>query len=64
MKIADFGICAKVQTGEQAETFIGTAMYMSPERMQTESYGKDSDIWSLGMMLLECLSGEHPLQVY
>ena len=39
-------------------------MYMSPERLQTESYGKDSDIWSLGMMLLECLAGDHPLQVY
>lgn len=26
------------------------------------SYGMDADVWSLGIMLIECLSGEHPFK--
>lgn len=35
---------------------------MSPERLRSEQYGRDADIWSLGIILLECLSGVHPFR--
>ncbi|CAD8083763.1 unnamed protein product [Paramecium sonneborni] len=62
VKIADFGICQTVSTGQYLNTYIGTAIYMSPERLQSMNYGMDADIWSLGIMLIECLSGQHPFK--
>ena len=35
---------------------------MSPERMNGEEYGMDSDIWSLGVMVGECLTGKLPFE--
>jgi serine/threonine protein kinase len=52
-----------VGTGQSAETYIGTAIYMSPERVKAQNYGMESDIWSLGMLLIECLLGKHPLEM-
>ena len=33
---------------------------MSPERIRGDKYGYSSDIWSLGLVLLECAIGEFP----
>ena len=38
-------------------TMIGTTRYMSPERLHGQPYNKSSDIWSLGLILLECICG-------
>ena len=38
-------------------TVIGTSYYMSPERVFDKSYGYSSDIWSFGLVLLECATG-------
>lgn len=34
--------------------------YMSPERIRGEKYSFDSDIWSLGLTLVECAIGSFP----
>ncbi|PRQ46909.1 putative mitogen-activated protein kinase kinase STE-STE7 family [Rosa chinensis] len=61
IKITDFGVSAiKANTSEQANTFVGTYNYMSPERIQGNSYSYKSDIWSLGLVLLECATGKFP----
>jgi len=39
---------------------VGTVTYMSPERLQGQSYTSDTDLWSLGMTILECIIGQHP----
>ena len=41
-------------------TLIGTWRYMSPERLKGRPYGTPSDVWSLGLVLLECAMGAFP----
>ncbi|KAI3443602.1 hypothetical protein Pfo_000267 [Paulownia fortunei] len=61
VKITDFGVSAILaSTSGQASTFVGTYKYMSPERIIGGNYGYRSDIWSLGLVLLECATGQFP----
>ncbi|XP_056176881.1 mitogen-activated protein kinase kinase 2 isoform X3 [Syzygium oleosum] len=61
VKITDFGVSAiMASTSGQANTFVGTYNYMSPERIIGNKYGYKSDIWSLGLVLLECATGKFP----
>lgn len=34
--------------------------YMAPERLRAMPYGRSSDLWSFGLVLIECLTGECP----
>lgn len=36
---------------------------MSPERLRGEAYYADTDIWSLGLILLECALGKFPFKL-
>ena len=45
-----------------ANTFVGTAAYMSPERMEGSSYTVKSDVWSLGTTLMELAIGQYPFR--
>lgn len=59
MKLTDFGLARELDDSLQmANTFVGTFRYMSPERVQSEPYNFKSDIWSLGLVLLECSTGK------
>ncbi|KAL4481784.1 hypothetical protein ABPG74_007873 [Tetrahymena malaccensis] len=63
IKISDLGICGKVNgTMDQKNTFVGTTIYMSPERLNGDSYTMKTDIWSLGLLLIEFSEGKHPIQ--
>ncbi|MEA5455634.1 serine/threonine-protein kinase [Sinomonas sp. JGH33] len=58
-KLTDFGI-ARVTDGARltlTNTTVGTASYLSPEQARGEEIGPASDIYSLGLVLLECLTG-------
>jgi serine/threonine protein kinase len=65
--LMDFGL-AKRETGEATVTsdgrVMGTPAYMSPEQARGDSHGVDSrtDIYSLGVVLYEMLTGERPFQ--
>lgn len=61
VKITDFGVSA-VLAGSmgQRDTFVGTYNYMSPERISGGSYDYKCDIWSLGLVILECAIGRFP----
>jgi serine/threonine protein kinase len=61
VKIADFGVSGQLaHTLSKAVTWVGTVTYMSPERISGRSYSFDSDIWSLGLALVECALGRYP----
>ncbi|KAH7289881.1 hypothetical protein KP509_30G022400 [Ceratopteris richardii] len=61
VKITDFGVSAVLGSSiGQQNTFIGTYIYMSPERVRGGLHSYDSDVWSLGLVLLECALGYFP----
>jgi len=61
VKIADFGVSSLLaNTGAQAVTWVGTVTYMSPERILGGSYSYNSDVWALGLTLVECALGRYP----
>jgi serine/threonine-protein kinase len=62
VKILDFGIAKLLQSeGDQTHSFMGTLAYCSPEQMEGKELDKRSDIYSLGVMMFEMLTGEMPL---
>ncbi|GFE68916.1 serine/threonine-protein kinase [Chroococcus sp. FPU101] len=62
VKILDFGIAKLIQSGEsQTQSFMGTLAYCSPEQMEGKELDSRSDIYSLGIMIYEMLTGEMPL---
>ena len=48
-------------TIQRASTFVGTATYMSPERIDAREYSFPSDIWSFGLTLLTVALGRLPI---
>jgi serine/threonine protein kinase len=65
LKIADFGIAraAEATALTQAGTVLGTAAYLSPEQALGEEVTPATDVYSLGAVLYELLTGRTPFQV-
>ena len=59
-KICDFGWSRVLRDNEQRQTFCGTFEYMAPEIFENEEYGKQVDIWSLGVILYELFHHKSP----
>lgn len=57
VRIADFGIATPAGTELEPGDSSGTVHYMSPEQAEGRHPGAPGDIYSLGLVLLECLSG-------
>jgi predicted Ser/Thr protein kinase len=62
-KVMDFGV-AKLTGGDMTQTghVVGTLAYMAPEYLRTGSAEPASDLFSVGVMLHEGLSGEKPFR--
>lgn len=62
LKILDFGIAKLLQAnGDQTKYYLGTLAYSSPEQMEGKELDNCSDIYSLGIMMFEMLTGKMPL---
>lgn len=60
IKICDFGVSGQL-IDSMANSFVGTRSYMAPERLQGTHYSVESDIWSLGLSLVEMAIGMYPI---
>ncbi|WP_437873641.1 serine/threonine protein kinase [Sorangium sp. So ce363] len=63
VKVMDFGIAKVVEAMNQTNTqSVGTLQYMSPEQIDARSIDHRSDLYCLGLILYEALSGSPPFQ--
>ncbi len=60
VRILDFGLSVNVDTENQEEGFSGTIAYAAPERLQGNPASTATDIFSLGVLFHEALTGRHP----
>lgn len=65
LKITDFG-CSRVvlDSADSGNNLVGTFFYMAPEvganLLDPTSYGSEIDMWSAGIVLYECMTGQLP----
>ena len=61
-KVLDFGLAKTAQSTQLTRlgSTLGTISYMSPEQARAEEVDHRTDIWALGVVLYEMVSGQHP----
>jgi len=59
VRLTDFGIARLVDSARVTSTgmMVGTASYLAPEQVRGETVGPPADVYALGLVLLECLTG-------
>ncbi|XP_030629642.1 serine/threonine-protein kinase ULK1a [Chanos chanos] len=62
LKIADFGFARYLQDNTMAATLCGSPMYMAPEVIMSQNYDAKADLWSVGTIVYQCLTGKAPFQ--
>lgn len=62
--LADFGLAQLIGATRLTRTghLVGTAAYLAPEQVRGEQFGHPVDIYALGLVLLECLTGRREYQ--
>ncbi|MCW2614852.1 MAG: hypothetical protein JWN08_1846 [Frankiales bacterium] len=60
VRLTDFGIARLVDAARVTSTgmMVGTASYLAPEQVAGEPVGPPADVYALGLVLLECLTGQ------
>lgn len=62
LKIADFGFARQLDAMGMAETLCGSPLYMAPEILRYEKYDAKADLWSVGTVLYELMTGRPPFR--
>ncbi|CAG2215616.1 ULK3 [Mytilus edulis] len=60
VKIADFGFAKHMFDGDKESVMKGSPLYMAPEIICQKTYDARVDLWSIGVILYECLFGRAP----
>lgn len=60
IKVLDFGLARRIAGESGATGFVGTLRYMSPEQIEGQRLNPATDIFSLGLVLFELVTGKHP----
>ncbi|CAG2164713.1 unnamed protein product [Oppiella nova] len=60
LKIADFGFAQYLRSEDSATSLRGSPLYMAPEILLGTKYDASVDLWSVGIILYECLFGSAP----
>ncbi|XP_054734610.1 serine/threonine-protein kinase ULK3 isoform X2 [Anastrepha obliqua] len=60
LKVADFGFAQHLKLGEINQQLKGSSLYMAPEIVRKHQYDAKADLWSIGVILYECLFGKAP----
>lgn len=59
VKLSDFG-CSKRTADTMSQSLRGSIPWMAPEVIQQTGYGRRSDVWSLGCVIIEMATARHP----
>uniref|UniRef100_A0A8C6Y3B8 non-specific serine/threonine protein kinase n=2 Tax=Naja naja TaxID=35670 RepID=A0A8C6Y3B8_NAJNA len=62
LHVADFGFARYLQNNMMAATLCGSPMYMAPEVIMSQHYDAKADLWSIGTIIYQCLTGKAPFQ--
>ncbi|XP_071476857.1 serine/threonine-protein kinase unc-51-like [Diadema antillarum] len=62
LKIADFGFARFLEGDMMAATLCGSPLYMAPEVITSQHYDAKADLWSIGTILFQCLTGSAPFK--
>ncbi|XBH96575.1 hypothetical protein VPH35_086935 [Triticum aestivum] len=60
LKIGDFGFARSLMHENLAATFCGSPYYMAPEIWRGDKYDAKADLWSVGVILFQLVTGELP----
>lgn len=60
IKIADLGFAQEFDREKGLELVLGTPLYMAPELVLHEKYSEKVDVWSLGVITYQLLTGKTP----
>ncbi|KAL9696229.1 hypothetical protein quinque_015514 [Culex quinquefasciatus] len=60
LKVADFGFAQHLRLGQENTSVKGSPLYMAPEVLLKHCYDATADLWSIGVILYECLFGRAP----
>ena len=62
LKITDFGFARYFDSDVLIQTICGSPLYMAPEIMKNKKYNHKSDLWSIGVIFFEMLTGKPPFK--
>ena len=60
LKIADFGFAKHLEETKMLETLCGSPIYMAPEILKFKEYDGKVDLWSMGVILYQLVTGTYP----
>ncbi|KAB5527267.1 hypothetical protein DKX38_021114 [Salix brachista] len=60
LKIGDFGFARSLTSSDLADTLCGSPLYMAPEIIQNKKYDAKADLWSVGAVLFQLVTGKPP----